>query len=401
MDKRSKIALYIIAAVILIMMITEVTKPKPLNWSDSYSAADKIPLGCYVLFNELENYSDDEVLENTESIFLYLNDKNVSEKRQSLFLINGYVRLTEQDTDALLNFVDEGNTVFLSSKGLYGKLADTLNLSLQIDYTGLYKEPALNTFSSQSLDKNKRLFKDVIENAYITSLDTLNSTILGQVSIEKDRNTNTHPNYIKTTFGENNGAFYFHSNPYAFTNYHLLNGNEDYTATVLSYLPKQQIIWDNYNKSGRKVIRSPLRYILTNPPLKWALYVSLFGLILFVIFKGKRTQRIIPVIDKLENSTVEFTQTIGELYYQYGDYSNIISKKIQYFLEFIRTKYFLDTNNLNNTFIEKLALKSTNTKEESKAMVDYLIYLKSKTYHTEDELIELNKKIETFTKNNF
>ena len=41
MDKRSKIALYIIAAVILIMMITEVTKPKPLNWSDSYSAADK------------------------------------------------------------------------------------------------------------------------------------------------------------------------------------------------------------------------------------------------------------------------------------------------------------------------------------------------------------------------
>ena len=94
MDKRSKIALYIIAAVILIMMITEVTKPKPLNWSDSYSAADKIPLGCYVLFNELENYSDGEVLENTESIFLYLNDKNVSEKRQSLFLINGYVRLT-------------------------------------------------------------------------------------------------------------------------------------------------------------------------------------------------------------------------------------------------------------------------------------------------------------------
>ena len=154
-----------------------------------------------------------------------------------------------------------------------------MNLSLQIDYTGLYKEPALNTFSSQSLDKNKRLFKDVIENAYITSLDTLNSTILGQVSIEKDRNTNTHPNYIKTTFGENNGAFYLHSNPYAFTNYHLLNGNEDYTATVLSYLPKQQIIWDNYNKSGRKVIRSPLRYILTNPPLKWALYVSLFGLI--------------------------------------------------------------------------------------------------------------------------
>ena len=39
MDKRSKIALYIIAAVILIMMITEVTKPKPLNWRKSIETA--------------------------------------------------------------------------------------------------------------------------------------------------------------------------------------------------------------------------------------------------------------------------------------------------------------------------------------------------------------------------
>lgn len=401
MDKRSKIALYVIAAVILLMMIAEVTKPKPLNWNDSYSAADKIPLGCYVLFNELNNYSDGDVLENTESTYQYLNNKEASHKKQSLFLINSYVRLTEQDADALIKFVEDGNTVFISSKSLYGKLADTLNIITQMDYYGFQKNPSTSKFTSPSLKDSKARFKDVIENAYITSLDTLNSTVLGQVRLEKEEDTTTHTNYIKTNFGENNGTFYIHSNPYAFTNYHLLNGNEDYAATVLSFIPKQQIIWDNYNKSGRKVIRSPLRYILTNPALKWALYISMFGLILFVIFKGKRTQRIIPVIDRLENSTVEFTQTIGELYYQHGDYSNIISKKIQYFLEFIRTKYFLDTNNLNNTFIEKLALKSTNTKEESKAIVDYLLYLKSKTYHTEEELIELNKKIETFTKNNF
>ncbi|WP_299117994.1 DUF4350 domain-containing protein [uncultured Winogradskyella sp.] len=399
MDKRSKIALYVIAAVILLMMIAEVTKPKPLNWSDSYSAADKIPLGCYVLFNELKTFSDGDVLENTESIFLYLNNKEVSDKKQSLFIINGYVGLTEQDANALMDFVDDGNAVFLSSKTLYGNLADTLNLNIKMDYSGLLKEPANNEFTSPSQKESNRLFKDVIENAYITSVDTLNTTILGTMSIEDE--DESHPNYIKTKFGENGGAFYIHTNPYAFTNYHILNGKEDYTATVLSYLPKQQIIWDNYYKSGRKIITSPLRYILKSPALKWAFYISMFSLILFVIFKGKRTQRIIPVVDKLENTTVEFTQTIGELYYQHGDFSNIISKKIQYFLEFVRTKYFLDTNNLNANFIEKLSLKSTNTKEDSKAIVDYLLYLKSKTFHTETELVELNKKIETFTKNNF
>ena len=51
MDKRSKIALYLIGAVIVFMMIAEIAKPKALNWRDSFSAADRIPLGCYVLFN--------------------------------------------------------------------------------------------------------------------------------------------------------------------------------------------------------------------------------------------------------------------------------------------------------------------------------------------------------------
>ena len=135
------------------------------------------------------------------------------------------------------------------------------------------------------------------------------------------------PNFVKINFGENNGAFYIHTNPFAFTNYHLLDTKEDYAATVLSFLPKQQVIWDNYYKSGRKIISSPLHYILTSPALKWAFYTSVFTLLLFVIFRGKRTQRIIPVVEPLENSTVEFTQTIGELYYQSGDYTNIISKK--------------------------------------------------------------------------
>ena len=72
MDKRSKIALYIIGAVIVFMMIAEVTKPKALNWRDSFSAADKIPLGCFVLFNELETFSEGDVLVSEKSIYEYL-----------------------------------------------------------------------------------------------------------------------------------------------------------------------------------------------------------------------------------------------------------------------------------------------------------------------------------------
>jgi hypothetical protein len=398
MDKRSKIALYLIGAVVVFMMIAEITKPKALNWRDSFSAADKIPLGCYVLFNELNTFSEGEVLVSEKSIYEYLKDLDTTSNK-SLVLINNSIGFDKEESEALMDFVEKGNSVFISSTYFYGNVLDSINISVERQYTNLYKKESENKFTSPSLQNNNKVFRDVIENSYFISVDSLSTSILGTMTTKnKDGIEETHPNFIKVAIGENNGQFILHTNPFAFTNYHLLDDKEDYAATVLSYLPKQQIIWDNNYKSGRKVITSPLRYILNNTALKWAFYISMFGLMLFVIFRGKRTQRIIPVIHKLENATVDFTRTIGELYYQYGDFTNIIEKKIQYFLEFVRTNYYLDTNTLNPSFIDKLAAKSSNTKEDTKILVDYLVFLKSKTNHTEQELIELNKKIEHFTK---
>ena len=398
MDKRSKIALYIIGAVIVFMMIAEVTKPKALNWRDSYSAADKIPLGCFILYNELETFSEGDVLVSERNIYEYLKTVD-SSSQKTLMFINNRIYFDDEESKAVMDFVEKGNTVFMSSTYFFGNVLDSLNVSIQRQYNNLYKKESESKFTSPSLQRNNRIFKDVIENSFFDSIDTLKTTVLGTITTkDEDDYEHTDANLIKVDIGDNNGQFILHTNPFAFTNYHLMDDKEDYAATVLSYLPKQQIIWDNNYKSGRKVITSPLRYILQNTALKWAFYISMFGLILFVIFRGKRVQRIIPVIKKLENSTVDFTRTIGELYYQYGDFTNIIDKKIQYFLEFVRTNYYLDTNTLNSSFIDKLAAKSSNTKETTKSLIDYLVFLKSKKNHSEQELIELNKKIEHFTK---
>ena len=393
MDRRSKIALYAIGAIIVLLMTAEITKPKALNWRDSYSAVDKIPLGCYILFNELKGLSEFDIETSNESLYEFLKGVD-STSTKNLMLINNYVSIEEEGSDALLNFVTKGNSVFISTNYFYGKLADTLNLEFNQDYDGFLKSPSYSTFTSPSLKSYNVLFDDVIENYFISSLDTLNTVVLGNV-LDEDK-TRSEVNYIKVPFGENNGAFFIHTNPFAFTNYHMLDNKEDYVAAVLSYLPKKPIIWDNYYKSGRKIITSPLRFILSNTALKWAFYLSLLALVLFVLFKGKRTQRIIPVVEPLKNSTVEFTQTVGDLYYQHGDFTNIITKKITYFLEHIRSTYYLDTNELSERFIEKLAIKSSNTKANTKTLIDYIVFLKSKTTHSENDLIELNKKIEEF-----
>lgn len=398
MDKRSKVALYLIGAVILFMMIAEIAKPKALNWRDSFSAYDKIPLGCYVLFNELDSFSDEPILVSERSIYESLK-KIDSTETKTLMLINNLINFDQEESKALMEFVEKGNTVFISSMYFYGNVMDSLNVAIERTYSNIYKKESHHKFTNPNLKKNNRVFKDVIENSHFVSVDTLNTTILGTSTLtNEDNQQETNASFIKVAVGDNNGKFLLHTNPFAFTNYHLLADKADYAASVLAYLPKQQIIWDNNYKAGRKVITSPLRYILKNSALKWAFYLSMFGLILFVIFRGKRTQRIIPVINKLENATVDFTRTVGELYYQYGDFTNIIQKKTKYFLEFVRTNYYLDTNQLNQSFIDKLAVKSGNTKEDTKTLVDYLVFLKLKSTHSEQELIVLNKKIEHFTK---
>ena len=170
----------------------------------------------------------------------------------------------------------------------------------------------------------------------------------------------------------------FNTTPQAFSNYYLLKNNKDYAAGVLSYLDDHNLYYDNYKKSGRVVIDSPMRFVLNQEALKWAYYLSVVGTLIFVLFRAKREQRIIPVITPLENSSVEFARTVGALYYQNKDYGNLVAKKIQFFLADLRQRYFLDTTSLNEKTITHLAAKSGKSIEECKKLVNLIVHLKNK-----------------------
>ena len=139
-----------------------------------------------------------------------------------------------------------------------------------------------------------------------------------------------------------------------------------------------------------------MRYILSQPALRWAWNLALLTLLIFMIFNAKRRQRIVKVIKPLRNTTVEFTRTIGNLYYETKDHQNIIDKKITYFFEKIRNDHYLDTQVLNDQFIKNLALKTGNDKLKVKKLIDLIIHLRSKTICDEGDLLRLNKAIEEF-----
>ena len=89
-----------------------------------------------------------------------------------------------------------------------------------------------------------------------------------------------------------------------------------------------------------------LRFLFTTPSLTWAYYLTLAGLGLFMIFESKRRQRVIPVIEPVKNKSLEFVETVGQLYYQQADHASIAEKKIQYWLAYVRQRFNIPTTEL-------------------------------------------------------
>ena len=189
-----------------------------------------------------------------------------------------------------------------------------------------------------------------------------------------------------------------HLQPVVFTNYHLLKSkrHSKYTEAILSYLPDARILYKSKNKVGDDLSRSKLRFILSNPALKYGWYLGLVSLLLFLIFNAKRKQRIIQTITPLENSTVAFTKTIGNLYFETKDYTNLIHKKITYFLEYIRRTFYLDTQILDDKFVKNLASKASKNHKDIKTLVDQIAHFRAKAIHTEQDLLDLITLIEDF-----
>src|SRR5690606_18183480 len=140
---------------------------------------------------------------------------------------------------------------------------------------------------------------------------------------------------------------------------------------------------------------SMLRFILDQPALASAWYLFLAGMLVFIIFHAKRKQRVVPVIQPLTNTTVEFTKTVSNLYYQEGDYDTVIDKKIIYFLEKTRNEFLLDTSKLNEEFARKYAQKSGKDLSLIKSALNKInSYRNNRHISIEADLIEINNAIE-------
>lgn len=363
MNRKEIIYLSVMGVAIVLYLGLQIFGPKPIDWSESYSSLDKIPYGGYILKQELPVLSpSDQVEINHKPLFQSLNDEFRSlEAELNWIFINSRIGFDPFETDLLLQRVNEGDQVFIAASEFSSKFADTLNLETDYEYSPWDSsitnfevqspEDFSLSFSNPALDSTKKWTYPKLLRRYFSSFDSTSTTILGTDNASA-------VNFIKISFGD--GAFFLHSNPAVFTNYFLRDVEyADYAFKALSYLPPEnRIVWDEHYKIGRRYEDSPIKYVLANADLKMGWYLAIVGIILFMIFRGKRKQRIIPIIKPPVNSSIEFAKTIGDLYLEKGNHHTIALKRIDFFLEYIRSNLGLETYKVDDQFISDVSRRS-------------------------------------------
>lgn len=399
MNKTLVIILAIVAILITLVFTMDYRSNRVIDWEESYNEKSNKPYGLSVLYKELPTLFKDKKIRTvyyTPYTYLYANSEDgygdhVAEGNYILIGNSDYLGV--DDIDELLYFAENGNTVFISDSNLPTYLKDTLNVA--IDYFNIKDSISKLSFTYDALKTKNTKIDKVGSEFFFSSYEGDGYQSLGYVNNNREQS-----NFLQIPFGD--GFIYLHLQPKAFTNYHLLKEQRYvYAEGALAYLPNENVYYDSFTKYydsyyGNAEEKSNLSWFLQQASFKWAWYLALILTLLFMIFNAKRRQRIINIIKPLNNTTVEFVKTISNLYFETQDHKNLIDKKITYFLEKIRTDYYLDTSTLDEEFIIKLASKSGKKKEAVKKIIDYISWLQTKEEVAEINLLSLNKLIEDF-----
>jgi len=382
--------LYLIgsATALILYLVAQYYKPKATDWSPSYLKEDKIPYGLYILNHEKTAIFPEAVFK-TSRLPVYNTLKNNRYQNTSYLFIAGNLKFDKLDYQELVKFMARGNQVFMAAFDLGKLLNDTLKLEINNNFIPRLKSEPINFVNPSLKSKQGYVFEKGIGDQYFSRVDSSRCTVLG-------RNGKGDVNFVKYAFGK--GALYILPNPQLLTNYSLLNpAGAAYTAKALSYLRKTEtLIWDEHNTASTSDNGSILSVFLKYDQFRWAYYLSLTGLLIFVIYEIKRRQRVIPVLLPLKNASADFVKVVGKVYYQERDNQDIAQKKINYFLEFIRLTYRLKTLKTDGELVSSLILISGVQEETVRELFSVINGIQSGNKVTDLLLIELNKLIEKF-----
>lgn len=410
--KSSRNFLFAMLVLFVLFCLLQVNLPKKFVWSPTFSHVDKQPFGCFV-FDSVLTQSLPNGYHVTKKTFFQLDQEHAKEKISVLMVVDQQ-DLKQLDVKYLCNIARRGGKVMVVASSSFddGRNADTVvvdelerTFKVRIEdgmyfslrgilsglkahdndmYDTIYWNNRETMYAAQSyrmfynmvggtlfvdsVPKVKRLAYTLSTAGYDYRHDSLyvgDFTGFDTIVDEKERIERIDtfaikkiPVAVSVPYGK--GEVIFVSSPLLFTNYGMLEGNTFvYIFRLMSYLADLPVYrTEAYVKTDAMLVaeQSPFREFIKRPPLRWALYLALLGVVLFMIFTARRRQRVIPIMSKPANRSLEFIQLIGTLYYQRKDHVDLVRKKFKLFAEELRKTAGVDISDVNTDDREYLLL---------------------------------------------
>jgi hypothetical protein len=389
--KRNRTFILIFVALLVVYIVAQLNQPKHFDWTPTLRDNDKNPFGTFIPYTELKQiFAKAHVQSHKIPAFNVLHNKY--ETNSAYIFLESQFEPGKTDIDALLQYVDDGNTVFLSSFYIEKNLLDTLGVKMEPFATLIGKDSTSVNFVNPFLKaKENYTFKRSMIDGYFRELKKKDSTLV--LGITQD----SLPDFVRVQYGK--GYFLLHAAPLCFSNYFMLyKNNHDYIGKALSYISPNvtTLHWDEYYKAGREGPDTPLRFFLSNTFLTWALWLTITAFVVFIFFEMKRRQRIIPIIEPLRNTTLDFIETVSSVYYSQQDNNSIARKKIQFWFDHLRQRYYISTQNTDDTFVQQLVRKSGVSKELIEKILANIRSVEAQAPVTIEQLTELSNSIDQF-----
>lgn len=310
----------------------------------------------------------------------------------------------EEDASALLNYVYNGNTAFIAAENIDSTLLFRLSTVITSDpwmdiIDGvLFKKTSISLLPDELSEKDSFSYFYMPFSNYFSASDGDKSRITGY-------GKNGNANFLVFFWGK--GRLYLHCEPKAFSNYFLLTGNNYLYMTQIMQMIEEKpaaIYWDEYYskinfKDNNQNDASAIGALLKQPPLANAFWLLIILLILYILINGKRKQRVVPIIEPIENTSVAFTEAVAGVYMAEKNNKNIADKMISYFNEHIRSRYFLHMYAENNDQVSLLSRKSGVSTEQVKALYEHIQFINNANEVSDTALLTLNQRIQNFYKN--
>jgi hypothetical protein len=210
-------------------------------------------MGGYIAYHYINSLFNDGISDVINKPFSRLRYE-INYDKSLYIIVAKAVFISRDDLESMMNYVSNGNTLFISAEYIDEKLIDTLGAKISFDFSTFFaqseydmekKDTWLSLAQEPAANKQKYGFFFVPFNNRVISYDTSATQELGY---NEERKTN----FIAIDHGQ--GKFIFHIAPAAFSNYFLLTGNnKEYLEKAISYFKPEtsSVYWDNYYRLRR------------------------------------------------------------------------------------------------------------------------------------------------------